>query len=84
MFVRLLLVAVVLVAFSAPASAFYCPNTGKAITAALGNAKLSAADKAKVEELRDQGMAQHKAGDHKAAVSSLAESARIILNAIGM
>ncbi len=84
MFVRLLLVAVVLVAFSAPASAFYCPKTGKAITAALGNAKLSAADKAKAEELRDQGMAKHKAGDHKAAVISLAESARIILNGIGM
>ena len=35
-------------------------------------------------KFRDQGMAQHKAGDHKAAVISLAESARIILNGMGM
>ncbi len=84
MILRSLLVAVVLVAFSAPASAFYCPKTGKALTAALDNAKLSAAQKTEVEKLRDQGMAQHKAGDHKAAVISLAESARIILNGMGM
>ncbi len=79
MIVRSLIVAAVLVAFSAPASAFYCPKQGKAITAALASSSLSAAKKAEVEKLRDQGMAQHGGGDHTASVKSLAEATRIIL-----
>ncbi len=69
---RSLIVAAVMVAFSAPAYAFYCPTMVKAIDAAL----------AKVTQLRDQGMAHHNAGDHVAAVKSLGEAARIILNSM--
>ena len=85
MFVRSLLVAAVLVAFSAPASAYYCPKTGKAIADALSKnwkangPRLSGAQIAEVKELRDQGMAQHSGGDHTAAVKALAEATRIIL-----
>ena len=77
---RSLIVAAVLVAFSAPAYAFYCPKTVKALDAALPKASLSADQSAKVKQLRDQGLAQHKSGNHKGAVTSLAEASRIILN----
>jgi len=63
-----------------PAEAFYCPKNVKAIDAALGKSNLSAANKSKVKGLRDKGQAQHKAGDHKGSVKSLAEAVRIILN----
>ena len=79
MIVRSLIVAAMLMALSAPASAFYCPKQGKAITAALASSGLSAAKKAEVEKLRDQGMAAHGGGDHTGAVKALAEATRIIL-----
>ena len=41
---------------------------------------LSADQKSKVQGLRDKGLAQHKAGDHKGAVNSLAEAMRFILS----
>ena len=82
MFGRSLLVAAVLVAFSAPAYAFYCPKTVKALDAALPKASLSADQSSKVKQLRDQGLAQHQSGDHTAAVKSLAEASRIILNSM--
>ncbi len=82
MFGRSLIVAAVLVAFSAPAYAFYCPKTVKALDAALPKASLSADQSAKVTQLRDSGLAQHTAGDHTAAVKSLAEAARIILTSM--
>ncbi len=72
-------VAVSSAAFS-PAQAFYCPKNVKAIDAALGKSNLGADQKAKVKGLRDSGLAQHKSGDHRGAVKSLAEAVRIILN----
>ena len=63
-----------------PAEAFYCPKNVKAIDVALSKGNLSAANKSKVKGLRDKGQAQHKAGDHKGSVISLAEAVRIILN----
>ncbi len=76
-------VAVSSAAFS-PAQAFYCPKNIKAISAALdkpwAEVNLSADEKSKVKGLRDKGLAQHKDGDHKGAVISLAEAVRIILN----
>ena len=75
----LLIAAVVAVAISSPAVAFYCPKNVKAIDAALSKARLNADQKAKVQGLRDRGNAQHKAGNHRAAVKSLAEAVRIIL-----
>ena len=80
MALRTLLATAVLVAFSAPALAFHCPPDIKAIDAALPKAQLSAAQKADVKSLRNQGAAEHKAGEHKAAVGSLAKAMRIILN----
>jgi hypothetical protein len=70
-----------LVAFSAPALAFHCPADVKAIDNALPKSNMSAAQKAEVTELRNQGEAQHKAGNHKEAVDTLAKAMRTILNA---
>lgn len=67
-------------AASAPAEAFYCPKNVKAIDSALSKSMLSADQKSKVKGLRDKGLAQHKAGNHKESVTSLAEAVRIILN----
>ncbi len=80
MIIRSLIVAAVLVAFSAPASAFYCPKQGKAINASPAYAKLSAANKAEVDKLRDAGLALHGTGDHTGAVKSLAAAPRIVLS----
>jgi hypothetical protein len=63
-----------------PAQAFYCPKTVKAIDAAVDKSNLGAAKKSEVRALRNKGLAQHKDGDHKGAVKSLAEAVRIILN----
>ncbi len=67
-------------AASAPAEAFYCPKQVKAIDNALGKSMLSADQKSEAKALRDKGMAQHSAGDHKGSVKSLAAAVRIILN----
>lgn len=63
-----------------PALASHCPKDIKAIDAALTKVKLSAADKAKVKALRDEGEALHKAKKHRASVDKLSEAMRIILN----
>ena len=62
-----------------PAQAYYCPKNVKAIDAALAKGGLDSATKSKVQGFRDKGLAQHKGGDHKAAVTSLAEAMRIIV-----
>jgi hypothetical protein len=71
--------AAMLVLLSAPAVAFHCPKDIKAIDTASGNAQLSAANEAKVKQLRDEGEALHTAGQHKEAVDKLAEAMRILL-----
>jgi len=65
---------------STPALAAHCPKDVKAIDAALGKVKLSAANQTKVKALRDEGEALHKAKKHKASVDKLSEAMRIILN----
>ncbi len=77
---RSLIGAVALMVFSAPALAFHCPADVKAINNALPKANLSAKQKEEVEMLRDEGEAQHKAGNHAGSVKTLAEAMRIILN----
>ena len=79
-FIAVALAGAVSFAEAAPANAFYCPKNVKAIDAALSKSMLSADLKSKVKGLRDEGEAQHKAGEHKASVKSLAEAVRIILN----
>lgn len=77
---RSLICAAALIAFSAPALAFHCPADIKAIDNALPKANLSAKQKEEVKMLRDEGEAQHNAGDHAGSVKTLAEAMRIILN----
>jgi len=72
--------AVLLVAFSSPAFAFHCPADVKAIDNALPKSSLTAAQKAEVTKLRDEGEAQHNAGKHQDAVNTLAKAMRMILN----
>ncbi|HSS63510.1 MAG TPA: hypothetical protein VLS27_03690 [Gammaproteobacteria bacterium] len=72
--------AVALTLYSAPALAFHCPADIKAIDNAMPKANLSAKQKEEVEMLRDEGAAQHKAGNHGGSVKTLAEAMRIILN----
>jgi hypothetical protein len=76
---RSLIGAVALMAFSAPALAFHCPADVKAIDNALPKVNLSAKQKEEVMMLRDEGEAQHKAGNHAESVKTLAEAMRIIL-----
>ena len=76
---RSLLAAAVLVAFTTPALAFYCPKNVAAIDAALAKGSWTDAQKAEVKALRDEGDALHKAGKHKEAVGKLAEAMRALV-----
>jgi hypothetical protein len=63
-----------------PALAGHCPADAKAIEAALAKAtNLSDAQKAEVTALKDEGMALHNAGDHRASEAKMAEAMRKIL-----
>ena len=75
---RSFLAIAIVVAFSTPALAFYCPVNGKAIGEA-DMSHLSSDAQATVMELRDEGMALHDAGDHQGAVTKLAEAMRILI-----
>lgn len=73
------LTAAVLAGFASLAAAHSCPNEMKAIDAKLaGDTKLSAADAAKVKELRAQGEAAHKAGKHDDSMKALAEAKKLL------
>lgn len=76
---RTTLFAAGLLLIAAPTFAFQCPVDMKAIDAALAkNSALSAAQKAEVAKLRAQGEAQHKGGQHKASVETLAKAKKIL------
>ena len=63
-----------------PALAGHCPADAAAIDAALAKAtNLDAGQKAEITALRDEGMALHNAGDHRASEAKLAEAMRKIL-----
>ena len=79
---RSLIGAVALMAFSVPALAGHCPADVKAIDNALPKINLSAAQKAEVTKLRDEGEAQHKSGNHGDSVKTLAKAMRIMLNGL--
>jgi hypothetical protein len=69
---RILIAAAAVMALAAPAFANHCPKDMAAIDAELAKKPtLSAADAAKVKELRASGEAKHKAGDHKGSVEDL-------------
>ena len=61
-----------------PALARRCPMEVSAIDKALPTAHLSAAEKKKVMELRNQGDAAHKAGNHPESERILDEANRML------
>lgn len=61
-----------------PAFAAQCPAMMAAIDAALPTAELSDADQARVMELREQGEAEHNAGNHAQSEASLGEAMQIL------
>jgi len=69
--------AALLALLAAPVAAHQCPADMAQIDRALKTASLSAADLAKVRQLRAEGEAQHKAGQHSASVKSLARAKAI-------
>jgi len=74
-----LLVAAMLATATGLVLANNCPNEMKAIDAKLAsNPMLSAADMAKVKQLRAEGEAQHKAGKHDASMKSLGEAKKLL------
>ena len=76
---RILAVAAVLVALSAPAFANHCPKDMAQIDAALAkHPKLSAEQMKEVKELRAKGEVEHKAGQHQASVDDLAKAKQIL------
>ena len=75
---RIVLAGALLLATSI-AFAFHCPKDMAAIDAALAkNPKLSEADMAKVKQLRAEGEADHKAGNHQESVDKLAQAMKIL------
>lgn len=65
-----------------PGLAAYCPQNAAAIDHALeARADLPDAERAEIQALRDQGMEQHEAGDHRASEATLAEAMRRLLMA---
>lgn len=70
-----LTLAAAITLLASPLLAGQCPADIAAIDAALAaGTELSEEDLATVQELRDEGQAQHDAGDHGASVATLAEA----------
>lgn len=69
----------VLALMATPALAGHCPADAAAIEHALPTSNLSDAEKAEVEALKDQGMEQHAAGNHRESEALLAEAMRRLL-----
>ncbi len=67
------------VLFAGAASAGQCPKIMSAIDAALAqNPQISAEQMTQVKQLREQGEAQHKAGQHAESVDSLNKAKAIL------
>lgn len=76
---RTLLAAAGATLLAMPAFAFQCPANMRQIDAALqSNTQLSAADRAKVTELRQEGERLHAAGQHQQSMDKLAEAKKIL------
>jgi hypothetical protein len=73
------LLAAALALAAGTAFAYHCPIDMKEIDAKLAtNPKLSDADAAKVKQLRADGEAAHKAGNHDESVKMLGEAKKIL------
>ena len=76
---RAVLFAALLLLGISPALASECPlDMGKIDAALAGNPPLSAAELAKVTELRAEGEALHNAGDHGRSVDALREAMALL------
>ena len=73
-----LLIAGLAFGLSAPAMAASCPNDMSQIDKAMQTARLSDSDKAKVQQLRQQGEDQHNAGKHDESVTTLGEAKKML------
>ncbi|WP_417523160.1 hypothetical protein [Marinovum sp.] len=73
-----LITAAVLALLAGPAAAHQCPADMAAVDAALKTASLSAADLARVKQLRAEGEQLHRAGSHGASVRALAEAKALL------
>ena len=63
---------------SSAAMASQCPGMAAAIDAALVEAQITAELRAQIEAMRDEGMAQHKAGNHSESEATLAEAQALL------
>ena len=64
---------------STGALAFHCPKDMKKIDAAMAKKpELSQSQMADVKKYRAEGEAQHKAGNHKESVNTLAKAMKIL------
>jgi hypothetical protein len=73
------LFALLLALAAGSAMAFHCPQDMAAIDAKLAaGVQLSEADMAKVKQLRADGEAAHKAGNHDEAVKLLGEAKKTL------
>lgn len=73
------LIAAAVVAFAGNAFAAHCPMDMKKIDEALSkNPSLSATQLAEVKQLRAEGEALHKAGNHGASVEKLGKAMSIL------
>ena len=77
---RIVVASALAIAFATPALAGHCPADVKAIDNALAKMSVPKAQMSEVKALRDQGDAEHKAGQHGASVKTLAQAMRLILN----
>jgi opacity protein-like surface antigen len=73
-----ILIAAALVALASPAYAASCPRQMADIDKALPTAKLDAAKKAQVQQLRASGETKHKAGQHADSAKDLQQAKQIL------
>ncbi len=76
---RIVLAALLTLAFATPAFAFHCPADMAKIDAKLAeNPPLTAEQLAEVQKLRKEGEDYHNAGNHQEAVDTLAKAMQIL------
>ena len=73
-----ILLAAALVALASPAYAGSCPKHMADIDKAMPAAKLTAAQKTQVQQLRASGETKHKAGQHADSVKDLQQAKQIM------
>ena len=73
------ILAALLILASPSVFAGHCPADAKAIEEGLAKLQVSDEVRTAVTDLREKGMAQHEAGDHRASEKTLAEAMRMLL-----